>query len=61
MPSISVKARSRASFIKATATELFVDADIIKRDIGQLLLKLETLQATADRRRQSTETEDVSS
>ena len=39
-----VKARSRASFIKATATELFVDATIIKRDIGQLLLKLETLQ-----------------
>ena len=39
-----VKARSRASFIKATAAELFVDADLIKRDIGQLLLKLETLQ-----------------
>ena len=39
-----VKARSRASFIKATAAELFVDTDIIKRDIGQLLLKLETLQ-----------------
>ncbi len=39
-----VKARSRASFIKATATELFVDADLIKRDIGQLLLKLESLQ-----------------
>lgn len=40
-----VKARSRASFIKATATELFTDADTIKKDIGQLLLKLETLQA----------------
>ncbi|MEM6472720.1 MAG: hypothetical protein AAF802_24375 [Planctomycetota bacterium] len=39
-----VKARSRASFIKATAAELFVDADLIKRDIGQLLLKLEALQ-----------------
>ncbi len=39
-----VKARSRASFIKATAAELFVDADLIKRDIGQLLLRLETLQ-----------------
>jgi PAS domain-containing protein len=39
-----VKARSRASFIKATAAELFVEADVIKRDIGQLLLKLESLQ-----------------
>ncbi|MEM8911067.1 MAG: DNA primase [Planctomycetota bacterium] len=39
-----VKARSRASFIKATAAELFVDADLIKRDIGKLLLKLEALQ-----------------
>ena len=29
-----VKARSRASFIKATASELYVDADIIKKDIG---------------------------
>ncbi len=38
------KARSRASFVKATATELFVYADIVKRDIGQLLLKLEALQ-----------------
>ncbi|WP_153558977.1 hypothetical protein [Roseimaritima sediminicola] len=40
-----VKARSRASFIKAAATELYVDAGIIKKDIGQLLLKLETHQA----------------
>ncbi len=39
-----VKSRSRASFVKATAAELFVDADLIKRDIGQLLLKLEALQ-----------------
>ena len=39
-----VKARSRNSFIKAAATELFVDADQIKRDIGQLLLKLEVLR-----------------
>ena len=38
------KARSRASFIKATAAELFVDVDLIKRDIGTLLLKLETLR-----------------
>ena len=38
------KARSRASFIKATATELFVDEAIIKRDIGQLLLQLEQIQ-----------------
>jgi len=40
-----VKARSRASFIKAAATELYVDAEAIKQDIGTLLLKLETLQA----------------
>ncbi len=39
-----VKARSRASFIKATSAELFVDADLIKRDTGQLLLKLEALR-----------------
>ena len=39
-----VKARSRASFVKATATELFVDADTIKKDVGCLLLKLESLR-----------------
>ncbi len=38
------KARSRNSFIKATATELFTDNEIIKRDIGTMLLKLEQLQ-----------------
>ena len=38
------KARSRNSFIKATASELFTDGDIIKRDIGTMLLKLEQLQ-----------------
>ncbi len=41
-----VKARSRASYIKAAATELFVDEDVIKKDIGQMLLKLEQLQAS---------------
>ncbi len=40
-----VKARSRASFIKAAALELYVDEELVKRDIGQLLLKLETLQS----------------
>jgi hypothetical protein len=39
-----VKARSRASFIKAAAAELYLDAEIIKKDIGQLLLKLEALR-----------------
>lgn len=38
------KARSRTSFIKATATELFTDNDVIKRDIGTMLLQLEQLQ-----------------
>lgn len=40
-----VKASSRASFVKAAANELFVDADLIKKDIGRLLLQLEMLQA----------------
>lgn len=38
------KARSRNSFIKATAAELFTDAGVIKRDIGTMLLRLEQLQ-----------------
>ena len=40
-----VKSSSRASFVKAAASELFIDADVIKKDIGRLLLQLETLQA----------------
>ena len=39
-----VKARARTSFIKAAATELYVDADTIKKDVGRLLLALENLQ-----------------
>ena len=38
------KAAARKSFIKAAATELYVDADTIKQDIGQLLMELETYQ-----------------
>jgi len=38
------KARSRTSFIKATASELFVDESTIKKDIGKLLLELEQIQ-----------------
>jgi len=38
------KARSRTSFIKATATELFTDDTVIKSDIGTMLLELEQLQ-----------------
>lgn len=38
------KARSRTSFIKATAGELYTDPQIIKRDIGTMLLKLEQVQ-----------------
>ena len=38
------KARSRASFIKATAAELYVEPDQIKKDIGQLLMELERHQ-----------------
>ena len=40
-----VKSRSCASFIKAAASELYVDEETIKKDIGTLLLKLESLQA----------------
>ena len=37
------KAKSRTSFIKATASELFLDEPIIKKDVGKLLLGLEKL------------------
>ena len=39
-----VKARLRQAFIKATAAELFIDEEVIKKDLGQLLLHLEDLQ-----------------
>ena len=48
------KARSRNSFIKATASELYIDEQVIKRDIGTLLLQLEQLQL--DRIEASTQT-----
>lgn len=38
------RARSRAGFIKATATELYVDEQVIKKDVGRLLLELEQIQ-----------------
>ncbi len=38
------KAKARASFVKATAAELFLDEPIIKQDVGKLLLQLEQLQ-----------------
>lgn len=38
------QARARAAFVKATATELFVEEETIKRDVGRLLLELEQLQ-----------------
>lgn len=38
-------AKSRTSFIKATAGELYCDEDTIKKDVGKLLLELEQLQA----------------
>ena len=37
-------ARHRTSYINAAASELQIKADIIKRDIGKVLLKLEALQ-----------------
>jgi DNA primase len=38
------KANARATFIKATAAELYCDVAVIKRDISMLLLKLEQRQ-----------------
>ena len=38
------KARARATFVKATATELYVDEQTIKRDVGRLLLEVEQVQ-----------------
>jgi DNA primase catalytic core len=40
-------ARQRAGFIKAAADELRVPEETLKRDLGQLLLKLEALQEDA--------------
>jgi len=40
-------ARQRAAFLKAAAVELGSDVEIIKRDLGRLLLKLEELQDAA--------------
>ncbi len=37
-------AKSRASFIKAAASELYTDEQVIKREVGRLLLHLEELQ-----------------
>ena len=39
-----VKARSRSSFIRAAASELYIEEDILKKDIGLLLLQLEDLR-----------------
>jgi hypothetical protein len=39
-----LKARSRLQFIRAVASELYVDEDLIKRDIGRLLRHLEARQ-----------------
>lgn len=39
------KARARNQFIRATASELYRDEDLIKKDVGRILLALETLQA----------------
>lgn len=38
------QARHRSNFIRATADELGMNVDVIKRDIGKIILKLEELQ-----------------
>ncbi len=42
-------ARQRAAFLKAAAAELGLDVDVLKRDLGKVLLKLEELQDQAIR------------
>lgn len=44
-----LKARSRSNFIRAAATELYTDEELIKRDLGKLLCKLELRQAEYQR------------
>ena len=44
IPSTCTRRVAGSSFIKATASELFTDETIIKRDIGTMLLQLEQLQ-----------------
>ena len=46
--SISQPARQRAAFIKQAAEELGVKEDMIRKDVGRVLLKLEELQDEAD-------------
>jgi DNA primase len=41
------QAKARAHFIASAAAELHVDADVVKHDVGQLLLKVEALQEAA--------------
>ena len=36
--------RARGAFIKEASTELHFDEQVIKRDVGKILLKLEQLQ-----------------
>ncbi len=38
------RARARRAFVQAVATELYVEEETVKRDVGQLLLELERLQ-----------------
>ena len=38
------KAKARASFIKAVASELYAEEETIKRELGPILLQLEQLQ-----------------
>lgn len=38
------RARSRASFIRAAANELLIEEEIVKKDVGMLLLQLEELR-----------------
>jgi len=52
------EAKSRVSFVKATASELFLDEQVVKRDVGRLLLQLEQLQQQQiDAATQPTETQ----
>ena len=52
-------ARPRALYVKQAADELGVEADVVKKDLGKLLLELETLQEKRIREAQAPKAKEV--
>ncbi len=52
-------ARQRASFLKQAVEELQVDAEVVKKDLGKVLLKLEELQEAEIRRQLEPDEDEV--